>query len=186
MDDLKTKLARCLEEYFDQNGFSGPSVPQLRDACGVSLRTLYRYFPSREDMVVGALEHRNAKYLNWLAQGAEQTQGAEHILAIYRRLGEWLENGATHGCFFLRAIAAYPNDPAVRRISQHHKDCVRQEFHRRVTRLDPDCDHDELVETLCAIHEGQTDTAVTRDAQTATRAALRLGRVLLKSEGILQ
>ena len=42
MTDTKTKIAAGLEQAFAARGFAEPSVEDLRDAAGVSLRTLYK------------------------------------------------------------------------------------------------------------------------------------------------
>ena len=47
-----TKIAEGLECAFASRGFAEPSVDDLRDSAGVSLRTLYKYMPSRGDMVI--------------------------------------------------------------------------------------------------------------------------------------
>jgi len=133
-------------------------------------------------MVEGALEYRNEVYLDWISGGPET--GQPHVLHIYERLGAWLENGANNGCLFLNALAAYPDIPGVRKVTERHKNCVREEFARRLTKIAPGTDIDGLSEALLAIHEGQTDTAMLRDPQTARRAALRLARALLTAEGI--
>ncbi|MEF1262780.1 TetR/AcrR family transcriptional regulator, partial [Vibrio harveyi] len=39
---LKEQIAANLEQAFSELGFAEPSVAQLKAACGVSLRTLYK------------------------------------------------------------------------------------------------------------------------------------------------
>ena len=182
MEDTKQRIARNLDAQFAAMGFAMPGVDSLRERADVSPRTLYKYYPSREAMVVGALEHRNQVYLDWIAGGPMSGQG--HILHIYERLGTWLLDGANNGCLFLNALAAYPDTPGVRRMAEHHKECVRVEFARRLKNIAPKTDIGDLSESLLTIHEGQTDTAMTRSPQIATRAALRLARALLSAEGI--
>jgi len=182
MEQTKDKIARNLDAQFAAMGFAAPGVDALREGADVSLRTLYKYYPSRDAMVVGALEHRNEAYLKWISNGPEE--GAAHILHVFEMLGEWLDTVANSGCLFLNALAAYPDDSKVRGIAEHHKECVRQVFVERLCRIAPDTDHDGLSEALLTIHEGQTDTAMTRGPEVATRAALRLVRALLQSEGI--
>ena len=65
---VKEKIAASLEKAFSQYGFAEPSVPQLKNACEVSLRTLYKYYPSKEAMIVAALEHRHQRYLSFLLE----------------------------------------------------------------------------------------------------------------------
>ena len=51
MADMMSKISSGLERAFAARGFAEPSVEDLRDAAGVSLRTFYKYTPSRADMV---------------------------------------------------------------------------------------------------------------------------------------
>ena len=63
MTDMMSKISAGLERAFANRGFAEPSVEDLRDAAGVSLRTLYKYTPSRAEMVLAALENRHQRYL---------------------------------------------------------------------------------------------------------------------------
>lgn len=182
MEETKQKIARDLDAQFAAMGFAAPGVDALREGADVSLRTLYKYYPSRDAMVVGALEHRNDTYLRWISGGPQS--GPEHVLHIFEKLGEWLESVANSGCLFLNALAAYPDDAAVRAIAEHHKDCVARVFADRLADIAPNADIAGLSEALLTIHEGQTDTAMTRGPEVATKAALLLARALLKSEEI--
>ena len=186
MEDVKAKIARNLDAQFAEAGFALPGVKALSEGAEVSLRTLYKYYPSREAMVEGALAYRNQVYLDWISGGPEGGQG--YVLHVFERLGDWLREGANSGCLFLNALAAYPESAGVREMAERHKACVRDEFARRLRRIAPaaksQAEIGDLAESLLTIHEGQTDTAVTRDPETATRAALRLARALLTAEGI--
>lgn len=64
----KKQIASRLEQAFNTRGFAEPSVADLKEAAGVSLRTLYRYFPSKDAMVNWALDYRHARYLAFLAK----------------------------------------------------------------------------------------------------------------------
>ena len=48
MKDAADTIAARLEEGFDADGFTEPGVDALRERAAVSLRTLYKHFPSRE------------------------------------------------------------------------------------------------------------------------------------------
>ncbi len=185
MKDTKAQIARNLDAQFAEMGFAMPGVDALRAGADVSLRTLYKYYPSREAMVVGALEYRNDVYLDWISGGPES--GQAHVLHIFERLGDWLEQGSNNGCLFLNALAAYPDVPEIRAVAEHQKDCVRREFARRLAHIAPHLtptEIDDLSEALLAIHEGQNDTSMVRDPKTARRAALRLARALMTAEGL--
>ena len=70
MTDMMSKISAGLERAFANRGFAEPSVEDLRDAADVSLRTLYKYTPSRAEMVLAALEKvisREAELLAYIS-----------------------------------------------------------------------------------------------------------------------
>jgi AcrR family transcriptional regulator len=130
MGDMAIKIAAGLEKAFAARGFSEPSVEDLRDAAGVSLRTLYKYAPSRDAMVHMALEHRHQRYLDHIFGGLE-CQAALTTDTILDRVADWMKVEASHGCLFHSAVAAAPDDVELRHLLERHKSEV---YHLCVTR----------------------------------------------------
>lgn len=120
MNATETKIAAGLERAFARHGFAEPSVEDLRDAAGVSLRTLYKYTPSRDMMVRSALEHRHQRYIAQLFDDLPENRGAV-LNAIIERVAGWMQQEATHGCLFHAAVASAPHDPELRALLQRHK-----------------------------------------------------------------
>ena len=60
---MKDKIAAGLERTFAKHGFAETDIETLRAGADVSLRTLYKYFPTREERMLAALEHRHRRYL---------------------------------------------------------------------------------------------------------------------------
>lgn len=120
MNTTKEKILSGLERAFARGGFAEPSVEDLRAAAGVSLRTLYKYTPSRERMVHEALEHRHRRYIDRLFTNLPDDPG--HALdAIVDRAAGWMETEASHGCMFHGAVAAAPGDRALHDLLLRHK-----------------------------------------------------------------
>jgi AcrR family transcriptional regulator len=115
-----TSIAARLERAFAKQGFAEPSVDDLREAAGVSLRTLYKYVPSRHDMVCVALEHRHQRYLERIFTDLPD-EGALALSTILDRIAEWMDRETSHGCLFHAAVAAAPNDDRLRALLQRHK-----------------------------------------------------------------
>ncbi|MDF1610474.1 TetR/AcrR family transcriptional regulator [Hoeflea sp. YIM 152468] len=120
MNAIELKIAAGLERAFAENGFAEPSVEDLRDAAGVSLRTLYKYAPSRDVMVRTALEHRHRRYIAHVFDDLPGDADAA-VSAILDRVAGWMRREATHGCLFHAAVAAAPHDPTLRALLQSHK-----------------------------------------------------------------
>jgi len=120
MNNPKDTIAAGLEEVFWTKGFAVPSVPDLGRGAGVSLRTLYKYFPSREEMVIGALDFRHNRYLRLIQDDMPDDPG-EAVDQLMDRLGWWMENTAGKGCLFLQARATFPDSTAIAETVQRHK-----------------------------------------------------------------
>ena len=171
MTDTKTKIAAGLEQAFAARGFAEPSVEDLRDAAGVSLRTLYKYTPSRADMVLAALEHRHTRYLAKLFDGLPEAPEAA-LDALFDRVGAWMSSEAAHGCLFHGAVAAEPASARLRELLARHKSEVAN-CAATATGLDGrEIDLLVILEGLTQAWSLHRDTAVT--------SAKRLGHGLRK------
>ncbi|YCO00672.1 TetR/AcrR family transcriptional regulator [Vibrio sp. VNB-15] len=143
---FKEQIAASLEKAFSELGFAEPSVAQLKTACGVSLRTLYKHYPSKEDMIVAALEHRHQRYLDFLLDRSPKS-GLEATQHIFNKLKQWMEDYAPHGCMSMNAIAAFPEHDIINQTVKAHKEDVRQFLGKQSLR-------EELATQLFLLHEG--------------------------------
>lgn len=143
---LKEQIAASLEEAFSKYGFAEPSVAQLKTACNVSLRTLYKHYPSKDAMIVGALEYRHQRYLNFLLKDSP-SYGVESVLHIFNKLEQWMQEYAPHGCLSMNAIAAFPDNPLISKAVKEHKEAVHQLLGLKSQRED-------LAMSLFILHEG--------------------------------
>lgn len=117
---MATRIAAGLERAFANEGFARPSVEDLRAAAGVSLRTLYRYAPSRDAMVHMALEHRHERYVERLF--GDLPGEFELVLPVLvDRVAAWMSDEASHGCLFHAAVAAAPHEARLHALLDRHK-----------------------------------------------------------------
>ena len=125
MMDTGTKIAAGLEEAFVIHGFAEPNVETLREAAGVSLRTLYKYTPSRDDMVLSALEYRHRRYMDHIFSDVPEN-GPVALGGIIDRIAGWMAQEAPQGCLFHAAVAAAPQDENLKELLSRHKTCVAE------------------------------------------------------------
>ncbi|MEQ3670638.1 TetR/AcrR family transcriptional regulator [Pseudophaeobacter sp.] len=120
MTDLQNQIDAGLERAFAKHGFAEPNIETLRKATGVSLRTLYKYVPSRERMILRALEHRHRRYM---VQVFPETEKADQVAlaTIVDRVAHWMKAETTHGCLFHAAVASAPQDEELRALLGRHK-----------------------------------------------------------------
>lgn len=118
--DIQNQIDAGLERAFAKHGFAAPNIETLRDATGVSLRTLYKYVPSRERMILRALEHRHRRYIAHVFSGTEKVDQMP-LATIVDRVAQWMKSETTHGCLFHAAVASAPQDEELRALLDRHK-----------------------------------------------------------------
>jgi AcrR family transcriptional regulator len=74
-DALVAEAARL----FERRGFDGVTVDEIAVAAGVSRRTFFRYFPSKESVVFPGHERRLEAFRDALAQAGEEASGFEQV-----------------------------------------------------------------------------------------------------------
>jgi len=150
MLDVPTKIAAGLEAAFAKEGFTEPSVDRLREAADVSLRTLYKYCSSREEMILAALQHRHKRYLEQVF--TDLPNEPDHAVAeTFDRTGLWMLGNGLTGCLFHSAVAAHPNSVPLRTMHKEHK----AETEAALARASG-CTN--LGRALLLVHEGLTQT----------------------------
>ena len=120
MSDIQNQINAGLEQAFAKHGFAEPNIETLRKATGVSLRTLYKYVPSRDVMILRALEHRHRRYMAHVFLQPE-TQIRIPLATIVDRVAQWMKAETTHGCLFHAAVASSPQDKELLRLLGRHK-----------------------------------------------------------------
>ncbi len=168
MRDTKQKIAAGLERAFATGGFAEPSVDDLRAAADVSLRTLYKYAPSRADMVHIALEHRHQRYLKVLLTELPYEPDMA-LIATIERIGSWMEKEASHGCLFHAAVAALPQDQVLQELLIRHKSEVAETVAIRSQRRGFEVEINLVIEGLTQsypIHRAQAIAAAKRLAMS--------------------
>jgi AcrR family transcriptional regulator len=82
-------------------------------ASGVAKTTLYRWFPTKDDLVLAVLDSRDEEFWAQWEATAERHLGRprEELLAQVRWISRYIGSEASRGCAFLNAAAEFP-DPA--------------------------------------------------------------------------
>ena len=171
MDSTQNRIAAGLERACASHGIAQASVNDLRAACYVSLRTLYRHAPSRGQMVLIALEHRHVRYMDWLTR---DLPGTGTLDAVLERVAHWMRTEAPQGCLFHAAVASAPDDPALRVMLSRHKS-------RMACAVATACGLEGREPELTLILEGLTQSWVSM-GDDALAAARRMA-ALLQADG---
>ena len=177
----KEHLVEVADALFDRHGYHQTGVDLIMRSSGVSKTTLYKYFPTKEDLIVEVLQRRSARVrqamLNALDDTLESDPDAiadQRLAAMLAVVFAWIEGGSFFGCNFVRAASEYqaPGHP-VREQARVHKEATCSLIAQAVG--------PERAAEVALILEGAMATALVSDPQAAAMRARRLVERLMQA-----
>ena len=121
-------LVLTAERLFQQNGYRATGIDRILAESGVAKMTLYKYFPSKDDLVLAVLRGRSARWRASMEQAVARRAAAprDRLLAVFDVFEEWFASPGFAGCLFLKASSEYgaPEDPVHRAAAEHHRDLL--------------------------------------------------------------
>lgn len=110
--DVHTRILEAARRCFYRDGITATGVDTLAEEAGVSKRTLYNHFGSKDGLVTAYLERREDRWRRRLAAGLEQAgdDPLERLLAYVRGYGRTIEDEDFRGCAFINAAAELADD----------------------------------------------------------------------------
>lgn len=103
-------------ELFNKNGFYATGVDLIMQEAHISKRTLYKYFPSKNQLIAAVLNHYQCRYQQRMAEiiDRQQQSAQTNILAIFREAETWFLDTHFHGCLAVNAMAEFSGkDPDI-------------------------------------------------------------------------
>ncbi|HMB75115.1 MAG TPA: TetR/AcrR family transcriptional regulator [Kiloniellaceae bacterium] len=166
---------------FTANGFHATGIDRILAEAGVSKKTLYRHFRSKDELILAALKKYDGLFRNsFMRQAAAKNGGPKaRLLGVFDVAGDWFESDSFFGCVFINAIGEYaaPETP-LRQVCKDFKTQMRRFLAEQTTEL-PVADPEGLADELALLLEGAIVTAQVSErrrsaAETAKRAAAAL------------
>ena len=175
---MRERILETADRLFYRQGIRVVGVDTVAAEIGISKRTLYNYFPSKDDLIVAYLSRR----LRPIA--VSDVPPVEQILEDFDRLESAMRSEGYRGCPFVNAVAELA-DPAhaAHRIAVAHKAKRRNLFRGLLIRLHVS-DPDGLATQLMILGEGAVAQALVHGDPKMARAAREAARVLLTAAGV--
>jgi AcrR family transcriptional regulator len=81
------ELLQAAAQVFEENGYAGATTNRIAERAGVSIGTLYQYFPNKDAMVVALLERHVSETVErlrgWVGHMVEERHGLRAALFDY-------------------------------------------------------------------------------------------------------
>jgi AcrR family transcriptional regulator len=114
------RILRTAHDLFYREGIRATGIDRVIAASGVAKKTFYRYFPSKDDLIVAFLEFRHQYWMLWFCDALERHGGTLDALAP--TLAEWFGDEAYRGCAFINSVVEVGGTlPQAVEIARNHK-----------------------------------------------------------------
>lgn len=175
---MRERILDTADRLFYGRGIRAIGVDTVAEEIGISKRTLYNHFPSKDALIAAYLERR-FNVLPITDRPAE-----EQILGTFDRLARIFAEEGFRGCPFVNAVAEI-GEPAheANRLAIAFKEQRRLWFRELLARLEVK-DAQGLATQLQMLVDGAITTMLVRGDPSVAQAAKDAARVLLKSAGV--
>jgi AcrR family transcriptional regulator len=175
---MNERILETTDRLFYQRGIRAVGVDTIAAEIGISKRTLYNHFPSKDELIRAYLARR-------FTQAPESNKPpVEQILGTFDRLERGFAAKGFRGCPFVNAVAELgAEDQAVKTIAIAFKESRRLWFRDLLQQLDV-ADAEGLATQLTLLVDGSIAQNLVRDDPSMARAAREAARVLLEHAGI--
>jgi AcrR family transcriptional regulator len=176
--DMKQRILETADRLFYLHGIRAIGVDTVAAEIGISKRTLYNHFPSKDDLIRAYLGRRS------VTMPASDKSPIEQILGTFDALERRFGARDFRGCPFVNAVAELgAEDHAVRQIATSFKDGRRARFRELLQRLGA-ADADRLATQLQLLVDGAIAADLVHNDPSMAVAAKQAATVLLESAGI--
>jgi AcrR family transcriptional regulator len=174
---MKDRILETADRLFYLQGIRAIGVDTIAAEIGISKRTLYNHFPSKDALIAAYLERR------FVQPRPSDKPPAEQILATFDALERRFSAKDFRGCPFVNAVAELGAEDSVRRIAIAFKESRRLWFRDLLVKLGVG-DAEALATQLAVLVDGCIAQDLVRNDPAMARAAKDVAKVLLKNAGV--
>ena len=121
----RERILETASRLFYRHGFVSVGVDTITAEAGVAKMSLYRHFPSKDDLIVAYLERSNEQFWTWFDDALGEGPPAAQLMRVFDELGNFATSPACFGCMFQLAAADFPDaEHPANRIALAHKTAV--------------------------------------------------------------
>ena len=115
-------------KLFYRDGFNATGVDRISAEAGVSKKTLYNHFKSKDELVLATLRKRDGLFRNRIMRETERLGATprERLLTLFDAHDLWFREKSFSGCMFINAAAEFSaQDHPSHLLCAEHKRLVR-------------------------------------------------------------
>lgn len=112
MSLLKDKILSVATDLFQTRGINSTGVDTIVAVAGTTKMTLYKYFNSKEDLILEVLNKGHQDFQGWLNDklSSSSKKPTEKLQKLFDFIEEWVTAPEFRGIVFIKASAEFPNE----------------------------------------------------------------------------
>ena len=177
--EARQHILETTDRLFYQEGVRAVGIDRIIAEAGVAKMSLYKHFPSKDDLILAVLKYREEGVLEFFrsAMGRHAKKAKNPLRAFFAALKEWFHTPDFRGCAFQNAAVeladpAHPGTEFVRGHKQRFSEFLRGLVEKTVGKSA------KVAPAVALLVEGAIVTAVVQGspdaADVARDAALNL------------
>jgi AcrR family transcriptional regulator len=176
-DAVRAQVLQAADRLYYTLGIQAVGMDTLCREAGVSLKRLYRLFPSKEAIVEAVLLHRHEMWNALVEDATDLSNPRQRLLAIYDMLARWFDQEDFRGCVFINSFGEMgATAPRIAEIVRAHK----AGFQARLAEIVAEAGGpSSLAPQLAILAEGAQTTAAIAGTNDAARQARQAAEVLI-------
>jgi AcrR family transcriptional regulator len=176
--DMKERILATADRLFYLRGIRAVGVDTVAAEIGISKRTLYNHFPSKDALIATYLARRS------ISVPPSDKPALEQILGTFDSLERRFSAKDFRGCPFVNAVAELgTEDHAVRKAAFAFKNGRRARFRDLLKQLDV-ANADDVATQLQLLIDGAIAADLVRNDPSMARAAKEAAIVLLANASV--
>jgi AcrR family transcriptional regulator len=125
----RERILESAYDLFSRRGIRAVGVEEVIERAAVAKATLYRHFPSKDDLVLAFLRQREQVWTHGWVEAEARKRGAtpeDRLLAIFDLFDEWFHRHDFEGCSFINVLLETASlEHPVGRASAEHLENIR-------------------------------------------------------------
>jgi AcrR family transcriptional regulator len=181
MSTLKDKILEVSTDLFQTRGINSTGVDTIVAVAGTTKMTLYKYFRTKEDLILEVLKKNQSDFQSWLNEKLDSNskKPVDKIQLLFDYIEEWISSPSFLGMGFIKASAEFPNEenPIHKLSSQQSK-----EFRQFIAKLATEAnikDADGLALQLSLLFEGAVQAEQMKRGSGAMKYAKKAAKILI-------
>lgn len=179
----KEQLLHTALDLFSKHGFYSVGIDTIVKESGVTKKTLYNHFRSKEELILAVLRHHDQLFRNHFMQAVESSGSTpqEKLHAIFDIAEAWFNDQKFYGCLFVGASSEFPDmDTPIRNVCKDFKRLM-QEYIERISKQAGAKHPQQLAAHLVLLLEGAISIAQINGTSLSAQHAKEAARILIES-----